>query len=207
MSKGVSTGTAADPIGSASLPAWAVDASLEQITRSLAGNVELADMLPAAYDELRKVAAAFLQRERSGHTLQPTALVHEAYLRLRDQRGIDFSNRAQFFAVAARLMRRILLDHSIARHAAKRGGGAPRAELDVALQVFDDQALSIAEINRTLTELEQRDPRQAQIAELRFFGGLTVPETADALGISPATVKREWNTARLWLAREMRASP
>lgn len=196
---------ATDPHGSA-LPVWALDASLEQITRSLAGNAELADMLPAAYDELRKVAAGFLQRERSGHTLQPTALVHEAYLRLRDQRGIDFANRSQFFAVAARLMRRILLDHSIARDAAKRGGGAPRAELDVALQVFDDQALSVAEINRTLTELERRDARQAQIAELRFFGGLTVPETAEALGISAATVKREWNAARVWLAREMRPS-
>lgn len=160
--------------------------------------------VPAVYDELRQLAANYLRRERSDHTLQPTALVHEAYLRLIDQKKIDWANRAQFMAIAARMMRRILVNHAVARKTAKRGSGVRSVTLDEALNVFDRQAVSAVSLNDALHELEQLDPRQAQIVELRFFGGLTVPETANVLGISPATVKREWNVAKLWLEREMR---
>ena len=160
--------------------------------------------LPRVYEELRQLAGTYLRRERTDHTLQPTALVHEAYLRLVDQRKINWANRAQFMAVAARMMRRILVNHAVARKTAKRGSGAPQLSLDEALNVFDRQAVSALALNTALHELEGLDPRQAQIVELRFFGGLTVPETADILGISPATVKREWNVAKLWLEREMK---
>jgi RNA polymerase sigma factor (TIGR02999 family) len=153
---------------------------------------------------LRRLAAGFLRNERPEHTLQPTALVHEAYLRLVDQKKINWSNRAQILAIAAKMMRRILVNHAIARKTTKRGSGAPRVSLDEALNVFDKQAISAVALNDALRELEQLDPRQGQIVELRFFGGLTVPETADLLGVSPATVKREWNVAKLWLEREMR---
>lgn len=160
--------------------------------------------LPAVYDELRRLASGFLRNERSDHTLQPTALVHEAYLRLVDQKKINWANRAQIVAIAARMMRRILVNHAVARKTTKRGSGIPTLTLDAALNVFDRQAVSAISLNDALHELESLDPRQAQIVELRFFGGLTVPETADVLGISPATVKREWNVAKLWLEREMR---
>jgi RNA polymerase sigma factor (TIGR02999 family) len=150
------------------------------------------------------MASGYLKGERPGHTLQPTALVHEAYLRLHNQHHVDWGNRAQFLGVAARMMRRILVTHAEARGAKKRGGGTTRVTLDAALDVFDQQDISAVAVNRALHELEALDPRQAQIAELRFFGGLTVEETGQALGISPATVKREWATAKLWLEREMR---
>jgi RNA polymerase sigma-70 factor, ECF subfamily len=179
-------------------------AFLEETRRWLASDQQpLTDMLPRVYEELRQMAGNYLRRERSDHTLQPTALVHEAYLRLVDQRSVDWNNRAQFLAIAARMMRRILVNHAVARHTAKRGGRSPHVSLDTALDVFDKQAVSAIEVNRALQELEALDARQAQIAELRFFGGLTVAETADVLAISPATVKREWNVAKLWLEREM----
>lgn len=178
---------------------------LDETARWLAGdNPQLAEALPSVYDELRRIAGGFLRGERSDHTLQPTALVHEAYLRLQDQRRVDWTNRAQFLGVAARMMRRILVNHAEARGAKKRGGGTTRVTLDAALDVFEKQDVSAVEVNRALHELETLDRRQAQIAELRFFGGLTVEETGEALGISPATVKREWNVAKLWLEREMR---
>lgn len=178
---------------------------LDETARWLAGdNPQLAEALPSVYDELRRVAAGYFRGERTDHTLQPTALVHEAYLRLHDQRQVDWSNRAQFLGVAARMMRRILLNHAEARGAKKRGGGAARLTLDAALDVFENQDISAVAVNRALHELELLDARQAQIAEMRFFGGLTVEETGEALGISPATVKREWNVAKLWLEREMR---
>src|SRR4051812_39606500 len=179
---------------------------IRELTRTLpmsdAATVRTA--LPIVYDELRRLAAGFLRNERPEHTLQPTALVHEAYLRLVDQKKINWSNRAQILAIAAKMMRRILVNHAIARKTTKRGSGAPRVSLDEALNVFDKQTISAVALNDALRELEQLDPRQGQIVELRFFGGLTVPETADLLGVSPATVKREWNVAKLWLEREMR---
>jgi RNA polymerase sigma factor (TIGR02999 family) len=179
-------------------------AFLEQTRQWLASeNQPLTNMLPRVYDELRQLAANYLRRERADHTLQPTALVHEAYLRLVDQRSVDWNNRAQFLAIAARMMRRILVNHAVARQTAKRRGCSMHVSLDDALDVFDRQAVSAIEVNRALQELERLDPRQAHIAELRFFGGLTVAETADVLAVSPATVKREWNVAKLWLVREM----
>jgi len=160
-------------------------------------------LLPLVYGELRKLAASYMRRERSDHTLQPTALVHEAYLRLVDQRAVDWRNRAHFFGIAARMMRRILVDHARRRQAAKRDGAAYRisgsADSDEAERDPDLLALDVA-----LDGLEALDPRQARIIELRFFGGLTVEETAEVAGISTATVKREWQTARAWLARELR---
>lgn len=178
------------------------DEFLEQTAQWLAeSDAELAEALPKVYDELRELAANYLRRERTDHTLQPTALVHEAYLHLREQRSVDWKNHAQFLGVAARMMRRILVRHAEARNAGKRRGAAVHVNLDDAIGVFDSEALSALDVNHALHELEQLDPRQARIAELRFFGGLTVGETAEALSISEATVKREWNVARLWLER------
>lgn len=170
---------------------------------TLAHRGALAEMLPQVYDELRHLAANYLGRERAGHTLQPTALVHEAYMRLVDQRKVDWRNRAQFLGIAAQIMRRVLLQHAEARGASKRGGGAPRVALDQALDVFDRREISTRALNETLRELEKFDARQAQIVELRFFGGLSIEETAEVLEISPATVKREWTIAKMWLEREM----
>lgn len=165
----------------------------------------LTEALPQLYDELRWIAGSYLRRERPGHTLQPTALVHEAYLRLREQRNVDWGNRSQFLAIAARMMRRILVDHAMARRTAKRGGGSVKVSLDAALQIFEEQEVSTLALHDALQELEVLDPRQAQVVEMRFFGGMTVPEIGEVLSISPATVKREWNVAKLWLEREMTA--
>ncbi len=164
----------------------------------------LTRLLPSVYDELRKRAASLLRGERLGHTLQPTALVHEAYLRLAEQENLGFQNRAHFLCVAARMMRRILTNYAIARGAAKRGGDKiVRFALDEAIDFAAPRDLSLVAVNAALEELEKLDPRQAQIVELRFFGGMTVEEIADALGISPRTVKREWATAKHWLRREI----
>ena len=177
---------------------------LEETARWMAEkDSQLAEALPELYDELRRLAAGYLRNERADHTLQPTALVHEAYLRLREQRTVDWSNRSHFVGVAARMMRRILVKHAEARNANKRRGNVVHVQLDDALDVFDSEAVSAIDVNQALEELERLDARQAQIAELRFFGGLTLEETAEVLGISPATVKREWNVARLWLEREI----
>jgi RNA polymerase sigma-70 factor, ECF subfamily len=182
-------------------------AFLEETARWLdRGSQDLADALPQLYAELRRVAGGYLHGERPDHTLQPTALVHEAYLRLQRQRNVDWGNRAQFLGIAAKMMRRILLDHAIAHRAAKRGGGAPRLTLDSALEVCERQDISATQLNDALQRLETLDPRQAQVVELRFFGGLTVPEIGEMLSISPATVKREWSVAKLWLERELRES-
>lgn len=172
--------------------------------RSLgADQAGLAEALPRVYDELRRLAGSYLQMESAAHTLQPTALVHEAYLQLRGQHSVDWHNRAQFLGVAAQMMRRILVHHARARNAGRRRGQSVHLSIDEALDVYDGAALSAVEVNRALEALQAIDARQAQIAELRFFGGLTIPETAEALGISPATVKREWSFARLWLEREI----
>lgn len=155
-------------------------------------------VLPLVYDELRRVAAAQMRRERADHTLQPTALVHEAFMRLSGLRDIEWRDRAHFFGSAARVMRRILVDHARKHRAAKRGGGR-KHQLDDALPLTDDQARELSDLDNALQDLEQLDPRQSLVVELRYFGGLSVPETAEALSISPATVKREWAVARAWL--------
>ncbi len=170
------------------------------------GDARLTQALPQLYDELRGIAGSYLRQERRDHTLQPTALVHEAYLRLRGQRNVDWGNRSQFLAIAARMMRRILVDHALARRTAKRGGGSAKVSLDEALQVFEEQEISTLELHEALQDLEALDPRQAQVVEMRFFGGLTVPEIGEVLSISPATVKREWNIAKHWLGRKMTAA-
>lgn len=163
----------------------------------------MAAALPKLYDELRALAAGYLRRERADHTLQPTALVHESYLRLLNQHTVDWSDRLQFLSIAARMMRRILSDHATARSAEKRGGGAAKVELDAALDFCDARAINVAEIDDALRSLEALDQRQARVVELRFFGGLTIPETAELMALSEATVKREWMTARKWLQREI----
>ena len=169
----------------------------------LAPESALREELPRVYDELRNVAANFLRNERPNHTLQPTALVHEAYMRLVDQKKVDWRNKPQFMAIAARMMRRILVNHAVARNTTKRGSGVPLVSLDAALGVLDEQALSALDLHRALQGLEKLDPRQAQIVEMRFFGGLSVAETAEVLAISAATVKREWSLAKRWLEQEM----
>ena len=163
----------------------------------------LDELFPIVYDELRRLARGYLRQERPGHTLQPTALVHEAYLRLIGQRSVSWENRAQFFGLAAQMMRRILVNHALGRHAAKRGGHAQRIPLDDALDVLEARQVDVIALDSALKALHDLDPRQSQIVELRFFGGLTVEETAEVVGISPASVKREWTAAKLWLLREI----
>lgn len=160
-------------------------------------------LLPRVYSELRRLAESHLRRERSEHTLQPTALVHEAYLRLVDQRRVDWRDRARFFGLASQMMRRILVNHALARRAAKRGGSATRITLDEAVDYFEEAEVDLIELDDALSGLARLDAAQARVVELRFFGGLTVPETAEVMDISPATVKREWSMARAWLHREL----
>jgi len=160
-------------------------------------------LVPVVYSELRRRAAAQLARERGPHTLQPTALVHETFLRLVDQRSARWQNRAQFFAVAARLMRRILVDHARARAAAKRGGDALRISLDDADEAPVASETDVLHLHRALEKLASLDERQAQVVELRYFGGLSVEEVAGALELSAITVKRDWAMARAWLYREL----
>lgn len=164
----------------------------------------LGEMLPEVYEQLRNLAEDYLRGERPNHTLQATALVHEAYLRLRDQRKVDWRNRAQFLGIAAQMMRRVLKNHAIARGAAKRGGTEQlRLTLDEAFEFYRHRDISVAAVDEALSELETLDARQAQIVELRFFGGLTIEEIAKVLKISAATVKREWATAKLWLKHQL----
>ena len=160
-------------------------------------------LLPIVYEELRRLAAAYIRRERPGGTLQPTALVHEAYLRLHKDRPDRWQNRAHFCAIAAHAMRQILIERARARHAQKRGGAQPRVTLDEALLPAGTPALDLVVLDDALRRLESFDAEGARIVELRFFGGLTVDETAEAMALSPATVKRRWTIARAWLAREL----
>jgi RNA polymerase sigma factor (TIGR02999 family) len=162
----------------------------------------LDQLIPLVYDELRRLADRYLRRERRDHTLQTTALVHEAYLRLVDQK-VEWKNRSQFFAIAAQLMRRILVDHARSHGAAKRGSGERKLSLDDIVIRFEERAADLVALDDALTGLASIDPQQSRIVELRFFGGLTVEETADVLDISPATVKREWNMAKAWLYRQL----
>lgn len=164
----------------------------------------LDQLMPLVYAELHRLAASYLSRERSDHTLQPTALVNEAYLRLIDQNSLAWENRAQFFGIAAQMMRRILVNHARDRHADKRGGpDILRVSLDDAISFFEERDVNLVALDEALTRLAEMDPRQSQIVELRFFGGLTIEEVAAQLHTSPATVKREWATAKLWLLREL----
>jgi len=164
----------------------------------------LTALIPAAYDELRRLAAGYLRDERTDHTLQPTALVHEVYLRLTDQSSIHWQNRAHFLGIAARMMRRILINHAKAHTAEKRGGtDAVRLQFDEALDFYAQRDISLVAVDAALHRLEELDKRQARIVEFRFFGGLTVEEIAKVLEIAPITVKREWATAKLWLQREL----
>ena len=183
----------------------------EELTTMAAGlyqsNETMNHALPALYDELRALAAGYLRRERPDHTLQPTALVHESYLRLRAQRTVDWNNRLQFLSIAARMMRRILANYASARATAKRGSNAPKMEIDVALDLSDHDTVGIGAVEEALRELERFDARQAKIVELRFFGGMTFEEAAALLGISPRTAKREWAVAKRWLRRELSTSP
>jgi RNA polymerase sigma-70 factor, ECF subfamily len=164
------------------------------------------ELLPVIYGELRSRAAAHLRREGRGHSLQPTALVHEAYFRLIDQR-VAWENRAHFFGLASEMMRRILVDHARARKRGKRAGGWTRVELDEAVAISEQRDIDLVLLDQALQELSQRDPRHARVVELRFFGGLTVEETAEVLGASPRTVKRTWNLARAWLYRRLKGAP
>ena len=160
-------------------------------------------LVPIVYQELRRQAERFVRQESPGHTLQTTALVHETYLRLVDQRQARWQNRSQFFGVAAQLMRRILVDHARARLAAKRGGAAVHLTLDeIAVETLVSDVDLLA-LDHALTKLAQLDPQQAKVVELRYFTGLGIEETAEALCVSPATVKREWAMARAWLKREL----
>jgi RNA polymerase sigma factor (TIGR02999 family) len=161
----------------------------------------LTALLPLVYDELKRLARHHLRGERPGHTLQSTALVHEAYLRL-VQKPLQLQNRTHFFAVAARLMREILVDHARSRRAAKRDYRC-KITLDQAVALPQKRDVDLLSLDDALNELSHLDPRQGRIVELRFFGGLSIDETAEIMGISPATVKREWATARAWLHREM----
>jgi len=160
-------------------------------------------ILPIVYAELRRLAASYLSRERQGHTLQPTALVHEAYVRLIDQRQIDWNNRAQFIGLAAVMMRRILVNHARERIADKRGGGAEHVPLTLAGEGIGAPEVNLLDLHEALNDLTATDPRKGRIVELKFFGGLTTAEIAEHLGLSVATVERDWKFARAWLYRAM----
>ena len=163
--------------------------------------------MPLVEDELRRLAHRYMSRERAGHTLQTTALVNEAYLRLIDQKNVNWQNRAHFFAIAAKMMRRILVDYARQKKYAKRGGGAIHVSLTKANAVSNERSAEVMALDEALSELEIIDSSQARVVELRFFGSLTINETAHAMGISIDMVKREWSTAKAWLHREMSNNP
>jgi RNA polymerase sigma factor (TIGR02999 family) len=165
-------------------------------------------LMPLVYDELHRLASRYLSRERPGHTLQSTALVHEAYLRLIDQREVRWQNRSHFFGVAAQMIRRILVDHARSHQAAKRGAGAVKLSLDEAVAAAGQgRDVDLVALDDALNRLAQFDLQQGRIVELRFFAGLSIEETAEVLHISPATVKRDWVMAKAWLFREMTGNP
>ena len=163
----------------------------------------LEQLIPLMETELRRLARGYMGRERQGHTLQTTALVNEAFLRLTDARQVRWQDRAHFLGISARLMRRVLVDYARRRGFQKRGGGAQRVTLHEALATASDPALDIVALDRALEALEKSDPRKSRIVELRFFGGLSVEETAEVLKVSTDTVKRDWRLAKLWLLREL----
>jgi RNA polymerase sigma factor (TIGR02999 family) len=160
-------------------------------------------LVPLIYDELRRIARRYMKREPAGHTLQTTALVNEAYLRLIEQKGVKWQNRAHFFAISAQLMRRILVSMARARHANKRGGEARQVSLDEALVISEERAAELVALDEAMNELAALDPRRSRVVELRYFGGLSVEETAEVLNISPETVMRDWKRAKAWLFTEL----
>lgn len=160
-------------------------------------------LVPVVEQELRRLAHYYMRREHAGHTLQTTALVNEAFVRLVNRKSVHWQNRAHFFGIAAQMMRTILVDHARSHACAKRGGGAVELELNEAVVVSQHKASEVIALDEALQELELIDPRQSRIVELRFFGGLTVEETAEVLHLSPVTIKREWSTAKAWLYREL----
>ena len=162
----------------------------------------LDELIPLVYGELRRIATHYLRRERRGHTLQTSALVNEAFLRLIDQ-TVDWRNRAQFFGISAQLMRQILVDHARHRGRAKRGGEQLHVELEEALDVAQTRDTDLVALDEALSALAQLDQQQSRVVELRYFGGLTIAETAEVLGVSSSTVVREWDLARTWLLREL----
>ncbi len=161
------------------------------------------ELLPLIYGELRRLARRYLRRERPNHSLQPTALVHEAYLRLVDQRQIQWQNRAHFFGAAAQVMRRILIDHARQHGAAKRGGAEQRVTLDEDLAFAPERDFNLLVLDGALNRLAEVDPQMSRLVELRFFGGLSIDETAEVMGVSEATVTRQWRAAKAWLHREL----
>ena len=180
----------------------------QNITELLAGytrgDKEVLDkLMPIVYEELRRQAARYLRREQAGHTLQTTALIHEAYVRLVDQRNVQWQNRAHFFGIAAQLMRRILVDHARTKKRVKRGGSDVRVSLADADVAVKDPDLDVVALDEALQRLAALDEQQSRVVELRFFSGLTVEETAEVMGISKATVKRDWSMAKAWLHREL----
>ena len=164
----------------------------------------LEDLIPVVYGELRRIAGRYFRHERPGHTLQATGLVHEAYLKLVDQQRVRWQNRAQFYGVAAQLMRRILVDHARMHGAAKRGGGVTPVTLVDAAGASPPRGVDVIALDEALTRLTDQYPEQGRLVELRYFGGLTIEETGEAMGISPATVKRQWTVARAWLLRDLK---
>jgi len=184
-----------------------------QVTRLLLNwqsgdKAALDDLMPLVYHELRKLASSYLKSERRDHTLQPTALIHEAYLRMVDQDLPQWQNRAHFYGVAARLMRQILVDHARTRRASKRGGEQPRVSLDDAPPVFThEDATSLLMLDEALTRLAELDERKSRVVEMRAFGGMSVEDTASALGVSEPTVKRDMRLAQAWLRRELKLDP
>jgi RNA polymerase sigma factor (TIGR02999 family) len=163
----------------------------------------LSALMPLVYDELRRLAASYMRRERPGQTLQATALVHDAYIRLMQDSKLSWQNRSHFFGIAARSMRQILVERARARRAVKRGGSRIRVTLDAGLLAAGAPAIDLEAIDEALTRLEALDPELARVVEVRFFGGLSIEEAAEALDVSPATVKRRWTVAKAWLAREL----
>lgn len=166
----------------------------------------LEELMPLVYDELRRLAAHHLRRERPDHTLQPTALVHEAYLKLVDQTQVRCQSRAHFFGIAANLMRQILVNHALAHRATKRGGTAIKLTLEEAVGVSKEEGVDLVALDQALSRLAALDPQQSQVVELRFFGGLSLEETAQVLGVSTKTVQRIWLAARAWLRKEIAPS-
>lgn len=163
----------------------------------------LDSLIPLIYDDLHRIAARHLRQEKPEHTLQATALINEVWLRLVGERTISWQNRAHFFGVSAEIMRRILVDHARRKQAGKRGGGMATIVLDENVDWSDERDVSLVALDDALVALALLDPQQSKVVELRFFAGLTVEETAEVLGVSPTTIKREWRTARAWLLNEM----
>jgi RNA polymerase sigma-70 factor, ECF subfamily len=161
-------------------------------------------LIPVVYAELRRLAGSYMRKERSDHTLQATALVHEAYLKLVEQRSVNWQSRAHFFGVAAQLMRRILIDHARGHTRQKRGGDDQKVSLDEALIFSEQQADELLAVDDSLNQLAKIDPRQAKVVEMRFFGGLSIEEAAEALQVSPKTVKRDWSVAKAWLYADLK---